>query len=947
MKHILLLAFLALALRAYPQSDSSGIRTRSIDYTEYDQLMTSLGYAQDKLGVSRKLLAEADKLFTAVDEEYFLVRNMVFYYYEQAYDFRTAIQCLVQAIDAYERHYPFYNRGYVTVTPDYALQCYASLGSLYVRIGLYDKAMALLRPLETLMETASGSARQMYHSTYSQALAKAGYYDEALREAFRLRDLTESGALDINMPPADEIYKIDESWPEETKRQMQEGKKQYEKTRTESMTSLRATQRMNYNWVISEAYFNQYRFEESIPYAEAWITDNRASTGASARLMEASRASMASYPDSLRKTADDYLAYLELMNEIGSFQAVMLAIAAGKTGRTAEAVPYVTGLFDKAVLNQVSGNLDQAESLYAHLFARLDQMSRVGTFGGTASIYRKHMEPYRTNLRVLRAEYAAAHREAQVSLEAEEATLRRNFHYFSEAEKKEFFRAYTRQLEKYYSLLLLMTENGQDKSEELLNKVLQTKGLILDVTREQERTLKRVKDPATIAQVKEIRHMREKLAAFYSALQGSPGGGLTDSISRYSRRLTELEQSVNAKVGASSDLLKPVSWKQVQAKLKPGEVYVEVLRLPRDNFSFDKPNIQYWLFAVKPGMARPVLFKLREGEALDTRGLKYYQNMIRTQQEDKFSFGMFWAQLSETLQGATTVVLSPDGAYHMINPLTLKSPKSGNYLLSEIELKRVATGRDLLADAPAVKTKSITLVGNPEFGMSRAVAENRSVSADAGGLTESTPEGTRAGFADLPGTGLEVDVIQELAAAAGFTATELTGSQASEPNLKKIRDPGVLHIATHGEFDQRSRADSYLRAKLILAGAADPMPLSIGDYSRYEDGLLTAYEVLQLELAQTRLVVLSACETGLGEVQSGEGVWGLQRAFQLAGAGAVMGSLWKISDEATVVIMEEFYRRYFAGEGFGTCYRGAMEAARKLNDHPYYWGAFVLSGREE
>ncbi|HCZ35323.1 MAG TPA: hypothetical protein DHV26_05285, partial [Cytophagales bacterium] len=112
----------------------------------------------------------------------------------------------------------------------------------------------------------------------------------------------------------------------------------------------------------------------------------------------------------------------------------------------------------------------------------------------------------------------------------------------------------------------------------------------------------------------------------------------------------------------------------------------------------------------------------------------------------------------------------------------------------------------------------------------------------------------------------------------------------------------------------------------------------------YEDGFLTAYEVTQLDLPDTRLVVLSACETGLGEIQSGEGVWGLQRAFQLAGARSVMGSLWKISDEATVTFMDAFYEQYLRTNNISEAYRHAMQTTKQEYPQPYYWGAFTLIG---
>ena len=153
-----------------------------------------------------------------------------------------------------------------------------------------------------------------------------------------------------------------------------------------------------------------------------------------------------------------------------------------------------------------------------------------------------------------------------------------------------------------------------------------------------------------------------------------------------------------------------------------------------------------------------------------------------------------------------------------------------------------------------------------------------------------------------------------------------------------------MHIATHGEFDSDNSVDSYLKSKLILAGAADKESFFLSDYEKFEDGYLTAYEVIQLELSTTQIVVLSACETGLGEVQSGEGVWGLQRAFQLAGARNVMGSLWKISDVATAGFMEAFYKSYFSGTGTQTAYKAAMTETRKSFAHPYFWGAFILNG---
>jgi CHAT domain-containing protein len=336
------------------------------------------------------------------------------------------------------------------------------------------------------------------------------------------------------------------------------------------------------------------------------------------------------------------------------------------------------------------------------------------------------------------------------------------------------------------------------------------------------------------------------------------------------------------------------------------------------------------------------MFLISESEAFDGRGLKNYQNRMRGLLEDSESYQLYWAKISKQAGGAKTIFLSGDGVYHIVNPLTLQNPATGKYVLDEITVRPVSTGRDFLIDQVPQLANSVVLVGNPIFDM------NRKEGSNAYRGNEVTPveadETTRSGIARLPGTQKEIDLIEELAVSQQMKTQVLSESEATESKVKSLQSPGILHLATHGEFDQLTRVESYLKSKLILAGAADSEPFSMDDYARYEDGFLTAYEVTQLVLTDTRLVVLSACETGLGEIQNGEGVWGLQRAFQLAGAQSIMGSLWKISDEATVTFMETFYQTYFEQKDLYAAYFKAMQVTRNQYSHPYFWGAFTLSG---
>ncbi len=196
----------------------------------------------------------------------------------------------------------------------------------------------------------------------------------------------------------------------------------------------------------------------------------------------------------------------------------------------------------------------------------------------------------------------------------------------------------------------------------------------------------------------------------------------------------------------------------------------------------------------------------------------------------------------------------------------------------------------------------------------------------------------------------------------------MLGSNALERRIKNFRSPYVLHIATHGFFlpykSQTGNAarlssvamtiqdnlaslclvdNPLLRSGLALAGANTCL-YSIPVPDNAEDGLLTAEDVSSMDLSQTELVVLSACDTGLGESQFGEGVMGLRRAFIVAGAKTLVMSLWKVPDEATATLMTTFYHLLFAGVPRAEALRQSQRQVKELYPDPFYWGAFICQG---
>jgi CHAT domain-containing protein len=199
----------------------------------------------------------------------------------------------------------------------------------------------------------------------------------------------------------------------------------------------------------------------------------------------------------------------------------------------------------------------------------------------------------------------------------------------------------------------------------------------------------------------------------------------------------------------------------------------------------------------------------------------------------------------------------------------------------------------------------------------------------------------------------------------GWTTTQLATTEASEGMLKGAETPKLLHIATHGFFYPQVQGDNtsllglqggkaaqnpLLRSGLFLAGAGKVLSTSeagtaSNSASVTDNGIITAYEVMNMNLSNTELVVLSACETGLGEIRNGEGVYGLQRAFAVAGAKSVIMSLWRVNDNVTQEMISLFYQNWIQNkQDMHTAFEAAQNQVRKQFPEAYYWGAFVMVG---
>jgi len=315
---------------------------------------------------------------------------------------------------------------------------------------------------------------------------------------------------------------------------------------------------------------------------------------------------------------------------------------------------------------------------------------------------------------------------------------------------------------------------------------------------------------------------------------------------------------------------------------------------------------------------------------------------------------------------ATHLLISPDGELNLI-PFEALVDEQGRFMVERYSITYLTTGRDLLRMQVTRESKSKPVVvaaplyGEPETTQVAGAARPR---LNAASVTERRRNTIAAEdlsgvyFAPLSGTAQEARAIQSLFPEAQV----LTGTQATKNALQKLIAPQILHIATHGFFLQDANAESsrksngpgansgrltalkieepLLRSGLALAGAN----LNQGGSGR--EGILTALEASNLNLWGTKLVTLSACETGVGEVRNGEGVYGLRRAFFLAGTETLVMSLWPVSDRVTQEMMTSYYKGLKRGQGRGEALRQAELAMLKRKDrqHPFYWASFIQSG---
>jgi CHAT domain-containing protein/Flp pilus assembly protein TadD len=570
--------------------------------------------------------------------------------------------------------------------------------------------------------------------------------------------------------------------------------------------------------------------------------------------------------------------------------------------------------------------------------------------------------------------------------------------FTSDAQQLKFMQKIQEDFHVFLSLILKKLADSPQALKEGMDTILRRKGIILEVQRQFQRAL--VSDDERT--MKAFNRLAEVRSLHTKMIFSGPGQKSLDAyrkeidLLRAEKERLEIQLSSYSQSYMVHRKKADANCENIAAKLKKSgkSALVELVRVSLYNFDrkTDRPwdGDHYFAFILMPGNPYNLhMVDLGAGDNVDSLISQLKKMIFRIQHQKTKKITRLAGRLYDTvflpikkeLGDRRHIYLSPAGDLNLI-PFEIFYSPDERFLIEDYTFNYVSCGRDILGygETSQLGSKAL-LVGDPDFDMK--IADKASVVKNSVEPVQQEKIAAQRSilmqdlrFDRLPGTRQEVQTIQSL---LGKDQTELyIGKDAIEEVLRTMKAPRILHLATHGFFlkdiqfspltnpsskrgittvkthtkrpsIQRIKIDNpLLQSGFVLAGANDVLKSS---GSKSFDGVVTAEKILSLKLRGTDMVVLSACNTGVGEVKRGEGVFGLRRAFAQAGARSLIMSMWSVPDKETTELMVAFYKNILS-EKMNRCQALRQAALKEMrivkqrygHANPFFWGAFVFMG---
>ena len=446
-----------------------------------------------------------------------------------------------------------------------------------------------------------------------------------------------------------------------------------------------------------------------------------------------------------------------------------------------------------------------------------------------------------------------------------------------------------------------------------------------------------------------------------------------DSIASWTSLLKEKERRLLNLVPDYKERLRSSfhKWGEIKNALKKDEIAIEFTYSYEIN-TREISETYYAAMIVTNTSEIPLFVKLCDNDELNTYFTEATADMLQISSLYNDSTSVYekiWNKLEPYIKGKRTVYFSPIGQLNLLNHSAIELP-DGSKLGDKYNLVRLSSTDKILGltnkKSMENKGRSAILYGGIVYDLSIAhmteVAKKYRHSGEDNYLALRS-EDERGRWNYLPNTKIEAQNIYDLLLHNGIQTYLLQGGEANEESFKSFsgKSPNIIHLSTHGFFlnskekervnpfmstigNYSKKEDQLIRTGLLMAGANNVW-CGKEQVSGIEDGILTADEISRLDLSNTDLVVLSACETAKGKVDEVDGVLGLQRGFKKAGVNTIVMSLWKVPDQATSILMTSFYEHLLQGKDARTSLKEAQQYLMNQNDgyrNPYYWAAFVV-----
>ena len=597
---------------------------------------------------------------------------------------------------------------------------------------------------------------------------------------------------------------------------------------------------------------------------------------------------------------------------------------------------YATTLMNLAILYSSSGREEKAEPYYREALE-----IRKEVLGENHPSYFRALENVGLQS-MAQNKMEEAESYFRQTIEIQIGQIETLFPAMSVREKEDFYDRLRGDIDRYNYVVMSLLDSRPELIKNVFDYQLKTKSILFTPSEKVNNRIVNGNNPELRNQYFSWLEEKKLLANYYRiGVQRLYENNI--DLEEIENRIRGKERIIAANMSDFATILPNIStnWNSIQQKINDDEAVVEIVKIREfksqthgDGIVFGFTNLTQYLAIVltKNTINGPQYAVLGDGFKADKDWYRLYTNSL-TRSDDNEVFRQLWGPVHQLMGSAQKVRVSPDGIFNKVNPNLFKVSNS-EYVIDKYFVSYVTNCNDLLRDAPETLSKRSFLFGNPDF---RGTAETDNLRLPA-----------------LMTSELEINSLAALLEPKGWDAKVFARKEATELRIKSAYNPTILHIATHGYFYDSQEFlniisgldNPQFKSGLFLTGASKTYDSYVNGIqsNSLNDGILTAYEAMSLDLNRTELIVLAASDANGNTINSQEGLFGLQRAFTVAGARNIVANFSNENEQAASELMVLFYHKYMETENVGESLKFAQMKIRTKYTDPKIWGSFMLIG---